>query len=164
MENIVIIESPYAGDVELNKAYLKVCILDCLIRGESPYASHSFLPDILSDDDPVERQIGIGAGLVMHRVANEVAFYIDLGVSKGMKGALEYIYEKSGVGDVSCSYRSVHDGFLYRKHRQIRSSVLPLNDKLGHRWIEAYEEFMEMLAVRHANIGAFNVNNNGTED
>jgi hypothetical protein len=39
---LVIIESPYAGDVEPNVAYAKAAVLDCLSRGEAPYASHLF--------------------------------------------------------------------------------------------------------------------------
>ena len=40
---LVVIESPYAGDVEANVAYAKRCVLDCLRLGEAPYASHLFL-------------------------------------------------------------------------------------------------------------------------
>jgi len=36
----VIIESPYAGDIEVNLKYAKLCILDSLKRGEAPLASH----------------------------------------------------------------------------------------------------------------------------
>lgn len=32
----VILESPYAGDVEANIAYARRCIADCLRRGEAP--------------------------------------------------------------------------------------------------------------------------------
>lgn len=39
---LVVVESPYAGDVERNVAYAKRCVLDCLKRGEAPYASHLF--------------------------------------------------------------------------------------------------------------------------
>lgn len=60
---LVIIESPYKGDVERNKLYLRACIRDCINRGESPYASHRMLTDALDDTDPVERAIGIKAGL-----------------------------------------------------------------------------------------------------
>lgn len=37
---LVIVESPYAGDVKTNVAYARAAIRDCLMRGEAPYASH----------------------------------------------------------------------------------------------------------------------------
>jgi len=39
----VIVESPYTGDIEKEKniKYVKACIRDCLLKGESPYASHA---------------------------------------------------------------------------------------------------------------------------
>lgn len=36
----VIVESPYAGDVERNTAYARAAVRDCLMRGEAPFASH----------------------------------------------------------------------------------------------------------------------------
>ena len=63
---LVILESPYAGDIERNVAYARECIRDCLLRGESPIASHLLFtqPGILRDDVPAERHLGIAAGLV----------------------------------------------------------------------------------------------------
>src|SRR5690606_21487830 len=36
----VIVESPYAGDVETHVAYARAALRDCLSRGEAPIASH----------------------------------------------------------------------------------------------------------------------------
>ena len=82
----VVVESPYAGEVELNVAYAKRCVKDCLRRNEAPYASHLFFtqPGILDDDVPEERQRGIEAGFAWGAAADLVAFYIDRGWSKGM--------------------------------------------------------------------------------
>ncbi len=35
-----IIESPFAGDVERNVRYARAAMRDCLMRRETPYASH----------------------------------------------------------------------------------------------------------------------------
>ena len=61
---LVILESPYAGDIERNVAYARECIRDCLLRGESPIASHLLFtqPGILRDDVPAERELSIAAG------------------------------------------------------------------------------------------------------
>ena len=83
---LVVIESPYAGDVEANLAYAKRCVVDCLSRGESPYASHLFftLPGLLDDLVPEERTTGILAGFAWGARADLVAVYVDRGVSSGM--------------------------------------------------------------------------------
>lgn len=78
------IESPYAGDVALNLRYLHACILDCLRRGEAPFASHGFLTHFLDDQHPAEREIGIEAGLQWARLGDVRAVYTDLGTSSGM--------------------------------------------------------------------------------
>lgn len=84
----VIIESPFAGNVERNKDYLKRCVRDSLGRGESPYASHGFFTQFLNDDVPIDRKLGINAGLAWADAADEVIYYMDLGMSNGMRFAL----------------------------------------------------------------------------
>ena len=93
---LVIIESPYAGDIEANLKYARACIKDSLSRGEAPIASHLLYtqPGILDDDNPEERQWGINAGLEWGRVADARIFYIDYGMSKGMQLALAYACNK----------------------------------------------------------------------
>lgn len=83
---LVIIESPYAGDVERNVAYAREAIRDSLIRGESPIASHLLYTQsgILRDEDPTERALGISAGHAWRRVCDAVVFYMDHGMSSGM--------------------------------------------------------------------------------
>lgn len=83
----VIIESPYAGNVERNLEYLRACLRDSLLRGEAPFASHGLytLPGVLDDDDPDERDLGIAAGFVWREVASFTAVYEDLGISRGMR-------------------------------------------------------------------------------
>ena len=84
----VAIESPYRADtpeeLERNKRYLDACIKDCLERGESPYASHKMLTDVLDDDDAVQRKLGIKAGFEWAHDAQCRVFYLDLGCSEGM--------------------------------------------------------------------------------
>jgi len=109
---LVIIESPFKGDVERNKRYLRSCIRDCINRGESPYASHRMLTDALDDNDPIERTLGIEAGLAWRNVTQPVfrngarihgistmvhhVFYVDLGISDGMAFA-ETRYSNEGI-------------------------------------------------------------------
>lgn len=92
----VAIESPYAGDIEANKAYLQGCISWCIARNKTPYASHQMLTDALDDNRPFERNLGIKAGLEMSCAMDEVIFFIDLGWSEGMLAARQF-YEKEGI-------------------------------------------------------------------
>ncbi len=84
---LVIIESPYSGDVEKNIAYTRRAIRDSLMRGESPIASHLLYtqPGILRDDMPEEREQGINAGLAWLRAAEATVVYSDLGITVGME-------------------------------------------------------------------------------
>jgi hypothetical protein len=89
---LVIIESPYAGDVEKNLRYLRACLRDCLDRGEAPFASHALYtqPGVLDDDIPEQRARGIEAGLTWSGKAHMAAVYTDLGISTGMRYAMDY--------------------------------------------------------------------------
>lgn len=83
---LVILESPFAGDVERNVAYAKRAVHDCLTRDEAPIASHLLFtqPGVLNDGDPIERALGMAAGLAWYRVAEACVVYQDLGMSGGM--------------------------------------------------------------------------------
>ncbi|MGN7963401.1 DUF7768 domain-containing protein [Brucella sp. 22210] len=81
---LVIIESPYSGDVARNTEYARACLLDSLRRGEAPIASHLLLTQVLDDLRPDERELGIEAGLAWYRVAEKCVVYEDWGKSSGM--------------------------------------------------------------------------------
>ena len=88
---LVIIESPYAGDISRNVRYARACIRNSLLRGEAPIASHLLYtqPGILNDDVPEERAWGITAGVASLSVASVTAVYDDLGITRGMKYGIE---------------------------------------------------------------------------
>lgn len=87
MTRLVILESPFAGDVTGNVEYGRKCVRDSLLRGEAPIASHLLYtqPGILDDDIPEERQYGIDAGLAWKKVAEASVVYADRGISRGME-------------------------------------------------------------------------------
>lgn len=90
---LAIIESPYAGEVDLNIAYARRCMRNSLLSyGEAPIASHLLYTQdgILQDSLPLERKCGIEAGLAWSHVADLHAFYIDRGWSNGMRAALDF--------------------------------------------------------------------------
>lgn len=87
----VIIESPYAGNLERNIHYLSRCLRHSLLSGEAPFASHALYTRIgvLDDSSPSERDIGLLAGWAWMHAAHLVAVYTDLGISPGMKAGIE---------------------------------------------------------------------------
>jgi hypothetical protein len=88
----VILESPYAGDIQRNIEYARMAVRDSLSRGEAPIASHLLYTQegILKDEIPEERQWGIDAGLAWKEVAEKHVFYVDYGYSRGMEYAKQY--------------------------------------------------------------------------
>jgi hypothetical protein len=90
MIRLVILESPYAGDIKKNVAYARAAMRDSLLRGEAPIASHLLYTQegVLSDSDLTERTLGINAGLAWMRVADATVVYIDLGISEGMRAGI----------------------------------------------------------------------------
>lgn len=82
----VLVESPFAGDVARNLAYLRAAMRDCLLRGEAPFASHALYTQagVLDDEIPDERKLGIDAGLLWGEAAEKTVVYADLGISRGM--------------------------------------------------------------------------------
>ncbi len=98
---LVIVESPYRyipppgmpGLVGLgvrwwrqaaNREYAQRCLLDCIARGEAPYASHILYTRVLRDHVAVERSTGLDCGEAWGLVAHKRAVYCDLGITLGM--------------------------------------------------------------------------------
>jgi len=92
----VVIESPYAGDIERNMRYLRACMRDCILNhNEAPYASHALYtqPGVLRDEVPEERKMGIEAGFVFRPLTKRTVVYTDLGYSTGMKYGIKHATE-----------------------------------------------------------------------
>lgn len=116
-----IIESPYAGDLDANEAYLRALKAYCVLELRySPYASHGMLTDTFDDHNPQERALGIDAGLAFHRTllaagihGGPVIVGVDRGISPGMRKGIAYarlcflavhpvsIYDRIRSGDVN---------------------------------------------------------------
>lgn len=105
---LVIIESPYAGDIEANVDFARACVRDSLERGEAPIASHLFYtqPGILKDEVPAEREWGINAGLAWRVVADASVVYTDRGITRGMEYGIDAA-EKAGI---PVEYRMLNNG------------------------------------------------------
>lgn len=107
---LVILESPYAGDVERNVAYARACLRDCLYRGESPLASHLLYtqPGVLNDHSPEERAMGLKAGHDWYLKAYTCVVYTDLGISPGMEAGIAAARSHG----VPVEYRTLPDDYM----------------------------------------------------
>ena len=100
---LVILESPYAGDVERNTLYARRGLKDSLMRGEAAIASHLLYPQVLNDLIPSKRQLGIEAGLAWRKVAEATVVYQDYGISPGMEYGIQLANEQG----IPIEYRSI---------------------------------------------------------
>ena len=81
----VYVVSRYAGDVEQNVADAIRCCRFVIRKGGMPIASHLLYPEILRDEIPDERELGIRFGLALLSLCNEVWIFQDkTGLSSGM--------------------------------------------------------------------------------
>ena len=83
---LVLLASPYAGEVDRNVAYARAAMRDALDRGEAPVVPHLLYTTVLDDADPRHRAAGTAAGLAWLRVGgvDALVVYVDLGISAGM--------------------------------------------------------------------------------
>lgn len=103
----VILESPFANAdkflFDRNRRYLELAMLDCLKRGEAPFASHKMYTQCLDDNIPEQRELGIQAGFAWRSMAHKTVVYEDLGISRGMEYGIAHAKE---IGHV-IEYRGI---------------------------------------------------------
>ena len=101
----IIVESPYGGEqLEKNIEYAWLCVQDSVKRGEAPIAFHLFYTqqnpitkqyarEHNYQTDPthwITREQGMTCANAWRHQATKTVFYVDLGISPGMKLAQEY--------------------------------------------------------------------------
>jgi hypothetical protein len=83
----VYVVSKYAGDVETNSAAAVVYCRRVIDAGYMPIASHLLYPQILNDNDPAERNMGLMFGLALLKLCDEV--WVFGSISSGMAQEIE---------------------------------------------------------------------------
>ena len=68
----IYVASKYAGDVERNTAFAVNCCRRVIDEGCMPIASHLLYPQMLDDNNPDEREMGLMFGLALLAVCDEV--------------------------------------------------------------------------------------------
>lgn len=120
MNKLVIIESPYALDVEANVQFARLVCRYAIRMNCAPFASHLFYTQFLRDDIPAQRATGIEAGFDWGAHANEVWFchMNDVHWSNGMIRALAH-YKGDGIKCESIIFESDDKGELRPRVREI---------------------------------------------
>lgn len=81
--------SPYRGDTKKHTIYARRLLKNALQLGCAPICPHLYLPQVLDDNDPDEREQGLQAGLALLRVCDVVLVGYRHGVSEGMKAEIQ---------------------------------------------------------------------------
>jgi len=68
----VYVASRYAGDVDANVAAAITYCRPVISEGHMPIASHLLYPQILNDNDPHERELGLAFGLALLQMCDEM--------------------------------------------------------------------------------------------
>ena len=93
----VIIESPFHAPTDVgrlkNMNYARAAMMDSLHRGEAPFLSHLLYTQVLEDNLPDERAMGIEAGLAWGMQAHLTAVYADYDISRGMTLGIEHAHK-----------------------------------------------------------------------
>ena len=94
--------SPYRGDTakenEMNIDLAKDACINIVQHGDLPIAPHLYFPRFLDDDNRMEREVAIDAGLqLMNNCDLVYAYIVDGKISEGMKRELEYAADNLGI-------------------------------------------------------------------
>lgn len=85
---LIFIASPYAGDIKKNIEFARAACRFCIEQGHTPFAPHLLYPQMLNDNDPAEREIGLKLGHHVMEKCDEFWLCGDM-VSSGMQGDFE---------------------------------------------------------------------------
>ncbi len=95
MDQLIYIASPLSGDVQRNLDFARRACRYAIALGVTPFAPHLLYPQMLDDNDPAERQLGIDMGNQMLKLCQELWLCGDQ-ISAGMTDEWKTA-EESGI-------------------------------------------------------------------
>lgn len=130
-----------------NLVYARLALLNSLKRGEAPFASHLIYTQVWAESDELRNQ-GIKAGIEFQHRIDQVALYVDLGTSNGMKLARD----NALLINVQHSTRTILD---------VRDGKDP-REKLAAMPLDPIFPYLEqLLAEERASGGRIKIGNGG---
>ena len=103
--SVVLVESPYSWHGIEAVRYLSCCLLDSVLRGEAPIASHAVYPLCLPErakvfDGNTGQEIGLECRDSLAAMRHIICYrYVDIGVTRGMFRAGNYGYDRKLCGE-----------------------------------------------------------------
>lgn len=91
---MVVIESPFKGNIERNCRYADALLFDALMRGEAPFLGHLLYTRVLNDLVLEHRRRGIEAHIALIERADYIVLGVDYGISEGMQEAWDFASQK----------------------------------------------------------------------
>lgn len=119
---LVYIASPYAGNIKVNEDFARKACRYAMEQSCTPMAVHLLYPQILKDEIPAEREVGIRMGLRVLEACDELWLCGDR-MSAGMQAELEAA-EQLGIHVRQVSRQEIEHGihFEEKKFEQTPSS------------------------------------------
>lgn len=93
-KKLIYVCSPYAGDVEANIEAAKRYCRFVISKGFIPFATHLLYPQILDDNNPEERALGMTFGNIIMDHCLKIWVFGDE-ISKGMAEEIRYAVTKN---------------------------------------------------------------------
>lgn len=72
MRKLVYIASPLSGNVEENLQFARQACLNAMAQGVTPFAPHLIYPQMLDDNNPAQRELGMKMGNQMLALCDEL--------------------------------------------------------------------------------------------
>lgn len=102
--NLLYVCSPYRGNIKRNKEYARELTRAAINSGFSPVTVHLYLTEVLDDNKPQERNMGMAAGQEILKQCKYILLGEEYGISEGMKEeimlatlkGLTVLYENNG--------------------------------------------------------------------
>ncbi len=107
MGKLVYIASPLSGDVEQNLDFARQACRYAIAQGVTPFAPHLLYTQMLNDNDPEERQLGLDMGNQMLELCQELWLCGDR-ISAGMAGE-QKLAEELGIAVCHVSTEDILD-------------------------------------------------------
>jgi hypothetical protein len=85
---LIYVASPYAGDIERNIEFAKEACRFVMNEGHAFFAPHLLYPQVLDEDDPAGRQLGLDMGMAALAKCDELWVFGET-MSAGMRGEIE---------------------------------------------------------------------------
>ena len=106
VNNLVYICSPYRGEVERNLAYAKELTRKALEYGYTPITPHLYLTQVLDDENPKERELGLMAGQELLKHCEYILVGSRYGISEGMQQEI-MIASEAGLKELALTKKGL---------------------------------------------------------